>query len=231
MKRVLFALLLLPFGLSLSAQSKQDSVKPTEDDAIVKVIIKNNDNKSVAGDVVTIMSKLTETTYSGITDTSGVYKAIVLNGERYTIKYRIFDKDVLYREIDLPKLSGYVEYPVLIKYDLPKDYVLSDVNFDAGKSTIRSSSFTSLDKLALFLKNKQYLHFEISGHTDNSGDIKVSQKLSEERAKAVKTYLVSKGVSADEIQTAGYGKTKPIADNATPVGKHKNNRVEITLVK
>jgi len=73
------------------------------------------------------------------------------------------------------------------------------------------------------------LKLKIEGHTDNAGNDDANMKLSEDRAEAVKTYLVSKGISADRITAEGFGETMPIADNGTAAGRTKNRRVEIKV--
>jgi outer membrane protein OmpA-like peptidoglycan-associated protein len=73
------------------------------------------------------------------------------------------------------------------------------------------------------------MKIKIEGHTDNAGDDDKNMKLSEDRAAAVKTYLVSKGVSEDRITSEGFGETMPIADNNTAAGKTKNRRVELKV--
>jgi OOP family OmpA-OmpF porin len=70
---------------------------------------------------------------------------------------------------------------------------------------------------------------KLSGHTDNQGDATKNLMLSEKRAKAVKKFLVSKGVKADKVIAEWFGQTVPIADNTTPEGRQKNRRVEMKV--
>lgn len=101
------------------------------------------------------------------------------------------------------------------------------INFDIGKSTIKSESQKIVDELYAMLKNNPTLKIQIDGHTDNVGSAVSNKTLSEQRATNVKTALVNKGISADRIKTAGYGQDKPVANNSTEDGKAKNRRVEI----
>jgi outer membrane protein OmpA-like peptidoglycan-associated protein len=73
------------------------------------------------------------------------------------------------------------------------------------------------------------LKIGVYGHTDNIGSNAVNMPLSEQRAEAVKTYLLQKGLKEDRIEAKGFGATKPIADNSTQIGRSKNRRVEIVL--
>ncbi|MCF8299209.1 MAG: DUF5723 family protein [Saprospiraceae bacterium] len=105
-----------------------------------------------------------------------------------------------------------------------------NLEFTSGKSIIKSSSFASLDELAeLFMKKPEW-QLLIEGHTDNVGRPASNMSLSQNRANAVKTYLISKGVKAETMTVKWYGETKPIADNETPEGRQKNRRVEMTVI-
>jgi outer membrane protein OmpA-like peptidoglycan-associated protein/tetratricopeptide (TPR) repeat protein len=88
--------------------------------------------------------------------------------------------------------------------------LLANVFFDLGKSTLRPESFVELNKLFDFLVNNPTLSIEIGGHTDTRGDDKDNLKLSNDRAKAVYDYVISKGIVAKRISYKGYGETKPV---------------------
>ncbi len=108
---------------------------------------------------------------------------------------------------------------------------LNNVFFDFNKATLRKESFPELNRLANFLKKNPNIKIEISGHTDNIGSDEYNQKLSEQRAKAVKNYLVSKGCDPQQMIVVGYGSSKPIASNKTEQGRQKNRRVEFRIIK
>jgi len=105
----------------------------------------------------------------------------------------------------------------------------NSVNFDLGKSTLTSTAKTNLDKLVPVFNEYPDTDIQIVGHTDSSGSDELNQKLSEQRAASVKTYLSGKGIKAGRIVTAGRGETEPIADNATKDGMAKNRRVEFAI--
>lgn len=106
-----------------------------------------------------------------------------------------------------------------------------NLEFESGKDIIRTSSYASLDTLADLLLKKPEWQLKISGHTDNVGKAPANMKLSEKRAKAVKAYLVKKGVPEDRLITEWYGQTRPIAPNTTPEGRQKNRRVEMLILE
>ncbi len=105
---------------------------------------------------------------------------------------------------------------------------IQNLEFDFGKATIKERSLSSLDRVADILTSKNF-SLKLSGHTDNVGSAEGNLKLSKERAESVKQYLVSKGANPSRIEATGYGKTQPIASNATEAGRQKNRRVEFTL--
>lgn len=105
------------------------------------------------------------------------------------------------------------------------------LEFASAKDIIKAVSFPSLNDLAKLLQNhKGDWKLKLSGHTDNQGDAAKNMLLSEKRSKAVKAYLVKKGVPADNILTEWFGQTMPIADNATEAGRQKNRRVEMKII-
>ena len=109
--------------------------------------------------------------------------------------------------------------------------VFSNLQFETGKSIIKSSSFESLDKLVELLKKKSNFKLQIDGHTDNVGKPASNLTLSKNRANAAKKYLTDRGIDATRITTNGYGHKKPVASNATVDGRAKNRRVEFTIVQ
>ncbi|QAA82324.1 OmpA family protein [Aequorivita sp. H23M31] len=103
--------------------------------------------------------------------------------------------------------------------------------FDLGKSTIRPESYAVLQKIVDVMKEYPNAKFEVEGHTDSSGSLKLNERLSKERAAAVKDYLVTIGMDASRLTSEGYGPSRPIASNKTAAGRQQNRRVEISLKK
>ena len=79
------------------------------------------------------------------------------------------------------------------------------------------------------MKEDETLMIDIDGHTDAQGSDESNQVLSDNRAGAVKNYLVGKGITETRLKSAGYGETKPVADNTTAAGRAKNRRTEMTV--
>lgn len=106
---------------------------------------------------------------------------------------------------------------------------MSDVLFDLNKATLRPGARERLARVAGIVLAYPDLKLQIEGHTDSTGSEEYNQKLSEQRAQSVRDYLVSQGVSADNIMSQGYGELKPLTTNATAAGRQQNRRVELVV--
>jgi OOP family OmpA-OmpF porin len=101
------------------------------------------------------------------------------------------------------------------------------INFDTGKATIRPDSKLIVDQIVQMMKANPDLDLSVEGHTDNVGDAKANQVLSENRAKAVVAAIVAQGIDTKRLSTAGFGQDRPVADNSSEEGRAKNRRVEL----
>ncbi len=105
----------------------------------------------------------------------------------------------------------------------------SDVLFDVNSYALKPGGYDELQRVAQVLNNYPQTNILIAGHTDSTGSEAYNQKLSEQRAMAVKNMLVGYGVSAMRLTTIGFGEAKPIASNVTESGRQLNRRVAITI--
>ena len=108
--------------------------------------------------------------------------------------------------------------------------VQRDVVFNSGNATLSDGSRSTLDRVASVIKLYPDLQVEVEGHTDNVGRDSVNEKLSRERALAVKNYLVGRAVEAGRLVAVGYGPRMPIASNESPEGRKNNRRVHFNVV-
>ena len=104
--------------------------------------------------------------------------------------------------------------------------VTHDINFATGSAEITLASGAEINRIAGILSGNSS-HYEIAGHTDNTGTPAKNMTLSQQRAESVKAALVSAGIDASRLTTKGYGDTKPLSPNTTPEGKANNRRVEL----
>lgn len=101
------------------------------------------------------------------------------------------------------------------------------INFDTDKATLKPDGNELVMEIVKVLNNEPSLKVGINGHTDNSGNKVHNQKLSENRAQAVKDEIVKAGINADRLTARGHGQDDPIADNSSEDGRSKNRRVEL----
>jgi OOP family OmpA-OmpF porin len=150
------------------------------------------------------------------------------------------------------KAYYYIDHVQLIRIDQPKEiekpkaviqeiqseestfklnsvYTLKSVQFDFDKATLINKTTQELDKLANFLLKNPTLKITINGHTDYLGKAAYNQKLSEQRAKSVADYLITKGISKNRITSKGFGESQPIDPNEPEDAQAKNRRVEFML--
>lgn len=164
---------------------------------------------------------------------TGEYKIILPVGHKYNIKIEslgyiysneIFDagKITEFRETEKIFESVPIEEGTIVK--------LNNIYFELSRSDLKPESYPELDKVVSFLFENPGLKIEIGGHTDNTGNDKINDTLSENRAKTVRNYIVSHGIQPDRIEYKGYGSRKPVASNDTPEGWALNRRVEFTVL-
>lgn len=153
-----------------------------------------------------------------INDNKEVWVYVQMSGEGEGYDMVIAEKEAMNQDIEANEMFDKLN---------SGDALTLYINFETGRSAIKSESQNIIDELHKMLTGNPTLKIVVEGHTDNVGNAASNKILSEQRATSVKTALVSKGISGDRIQTAGFGQDKPIADNTTDDGKAKNRRVEI----
>ena len=115
-----------------------------------------------------------------------------------------------------------------------RTYVLQHLLFPTNEYAIKSLSKTSvavIDRLLDSLNANPKMKIEIAGHTDNSGDDQANMLLSQNRAEAIKSYLIQKGIKTDRLYAKGYGETEPVASNDTSEGRAFNRRTEVKIIE
>ena len=132
-------------------------------------------------------------------------------------------------------LGGYDVYVFdLDEVDAPdlvdmKRFIMRNINFEFDSAILSESSYTEIDSLVVFMKENPSINIEISGYTDNSGSDEHNMTLSLERAAAVMTALLERGVSVKRINAVGYGASRPLVPNDNEKNKALNRRVEIRV--
>lgn len=120
--------------------------------------------------------------------------------------------------------------PTVVPTTPGESIVLKGVNFESGSAKLTRDSLFVLNNVADQLKSGK-VKVEVSGHTDTSGAAAINRALSQRRAEVVMSYLVAKGVPAENLSAKGYGPDKPVADNKTATGRAQNRRVELKVME
>lgn len=120
---------------------------------------------------------------------------------------------------------------VLVTTETPRGLVvdLNDVLFDTGKYTLKQNTQVSLAKIATIIQLYPSIKVQVEGYTDSTGSPATNQKLSENRAIAVRDFLAGNGVPADNLTAQGYGATNFVADNGAAAGRAQNRRVDLIV--
>lgn len=213
-------------GLNSSVFAQVDS-----DKVLINTTVVDFKQKVRPGETIMFVNTKTGEVFTKISDKEGKCFFVLIKGNEYLIKYKNFGKDVDYQKVQIPDVARLKELKVLVKFQPATAYTLDNVLFETGKANLKNTSFKAIDELAAAMTAKSTMEIEIAGHTDNVGDKDANLKLSQERAEAVRAYLIKKGIDASRITAKGYGDTKPVADNSTDTGKQQNRRTEVRITK
>ena len=139
------------------------------------------------------------------------------------------EKPVVIQE--LPKMEERQITRIFLEKLQGKIILAEKIIFEMGTAKILPISYSIIEELAEFLKRHPNLRIRIESHTDPIGTPEQELKLTEDRSSAVKEFLVSKGISANRLETKGYGSQRPVASNDTPEGRSRNRRVEFIVLE
>ena len=188
MKNFIFLLLLS----SLLISRAQDSTSKV-DAALIDVTVTDFDGQTKAGETIIFEGVDSKKLIEGISDDMGKLQVSLLGGDTYLIKIKGIGESTDYNKITIPALppgQTHAKNILAIQFESPKLFTLNNIYFDSGKSTLKESSKKELQDLLDYMTLKKDLEIEISGHTDNVGEETDNLTLSENRAKAVKSYLI-----------------------------------------
>ncbi len=170
---------------------------------------------------------------TSISNDSGYYKASLPEGKAYGVEIvaqdYLFFLDFVDISAEDPDDEIIRDFP-LEKVEVGATVVLENIFFETGKATLKPESYPQLEQVVKFMDSNPTLRMEISGHTDNTGSLRVNTRLSQQRAESVVEYLVEHGIDADRLDAMGYAFSQPIAPNDTPEGRARNRRVEFKIL-
>lgn len=165
---------------------------------------------------------------------TGKYLVVLPAGKTYSVsanKEGFFFHSELF---DVPKESKFqtIKKDIELKpIEKGAKIVINNIFFETGKATLSPQSNVELEKAVDLLKTNPTMTIEVGGHTDNVGDDAYNMKLSHDRSKSVREYLVKAGIASERVQAKGYGESNPIATNDTEDGRKANRRTEFVILE
>jgi OmpA-OmpF porin, OOP family len=174
---------------------------------------------------------------NGISNPSdGAFKIVLPYDKNYSIRATADHYFAISENLDLDSLikAGYKEVHkdlYLVPIEVGQVVRLNNVFFDFDKWDLRPESFIELNRVVKLLAENPSIEIEMSAHTDSRGSDEYNFKLSDNRARSVMEYIISKGIDQSRITSHGYGETKPVATNDTDEGRQLNRRVEFKILK
>ncbi len=227
-----------------SSRPKQGTLKATNTDAAIRFfVVDKQKGDPIKGIVISLTSPDGKKYYTEETNDDGFAEVLVPIGKSYDLVYLSLGRrngvSAKVKVADKPRLNlkltmryKRVDYPNAAVKDAPEPHlVLKGVEFETGSATLTAESHLQLDTVVEYMTYKKSSRIEISGHTDNVGKKKANKKLSQQRADAVRAYLIAQGIDGSRITAVGYGDEKPIASNKTAEGRQKNRRIEATEIE
>ena len=205
-----------------------------QDTAMLKVHVQAEDLSPLTGEQIIFEAQNGSYSVKGVSDADGLVTVALLGGQKYNIMLKAVGEAKNFNTIEIPALEPNTAYGVnemTITVYPPKNFTLDNVLFETGKSILKTSSKAELNELVEYLSLKEDLRILISGHTDNVGDAEKNMLLSQDRALAVKKYLVANGINAARLETAGFGDRQPVADNNTAEGRKLNRRTAVSIIE
>jgi outer membrane protein OmpA-like peptidoglycan-associated protein len=211
--------------------AKASKIVPTKTEAALKFFVVDKEKGPVKGVVIRLTTPEGTRYHTDETNEEGYAEILVPVGQKYQVTYLSLGLergDIVATETVSNEPRQNIKLTLRYKaLPAPPPFVLTGVNFDTGKATIRPDSLSRLVVVVEFMKLKKSARVEISGHTDNAGNPRTNKTLSAKRAAACRTYLVSRGIDASRITAVGHGAERPIAPNDTDENRQKNRRIEV----
>lgn len=164
---------------------------------------------------------------------TGHYLVVLPAGRKYSVSANKESFFFYSNRFDVPLEAKFSE----IRMNIPlkpiekgAKVVINNIFFETGKSTLSPESRLELEKAIALMKQNPTMVIEVGGHTDSVGDDAMNMKLSHDRARSVRDYLIAGGIAPERVQAKGYGELNPIASNDTEEGRKANRRTEFVIL-
>jgi outer membrane protein OmpA-like peptidoglycan-associated protein len=220
-------------GLDLYSFEMREDIRPAQTLWVRGRVFDKKTNKGLPSSVILTDLSSGSAISNLQTDETGNYLITLPKGKDYA--FNVNRRGYLFysENFSLSKEQGDTAYHIdipLQPIEANAAIVLKNIFFDPNQYEIKPESGAELNAVVQLMKDNPGLHIQINGHTDNSGKAADNKTLSENRAKAVTNYLIAKGIAQGRLTFKGFGDTQPVADNASPEGRARNRRTELSVV-
>lgn len=221
---------------------RPSEIEATETETAMRLFVVDPETGPIEGIVIKMTAPDGEEYYTRETDSQGYGEVLVPAGQRYEMEYLSLGRRNTTANVEVPGRPNqnlrltlrYRRYrgspggsPASVEGEAePSRFVLEGVYFDSGRATVKDESHARLDRIVEYMTHKPSVRIRVAGHTDNVGNARANQRLSERRAQAVREYLVSHDIDGDRIEAVGHGDEEPVASNDTEEGREQNRRIE-----
>jgi outer membrane protein OmpA-like peptidoglycan-associated protein len=227
----------------------ESAIQATATEAAMRLFVVDPDAGALPGIVIKLTAPDGRAYYTGETDSQGYAEVLVPAGQRYDLEYLSLGRRTTTAHVDVPSgprqdirltLRYRQHRPAAHRLDAappepsappapepePEGLVLEGILFESGSATLDPESNPRLDRVVEYMTHRASARIRIEGHTDNVGNPAANRTLSEQRAQAVRAYLVSHGIDGSRVEAVGLGDAQPIASNDTEEGRAQNRRIE-----
>lgn len=213
-----------------TSRPNQGTLKATATEAAVRLfVVDKGENTPIEGAAISLTAPDGKKYYAEETTAEGFTEVLLPIGQTYDLVYLSLggrhDVTAKVEVANKPNLN----LKLTMRYQTdkyPKGLVLDSIEFASGKAELIGESAKRLDVVVEYMTHKKSVKIEIGGYTDNVGDKAKNKALSQKRADACRTYLISKGIDGARIKAVGYGDANPVAPNDTSEGRQQNRRIE-----
>jgi OOP family OmpA-OmpF porin len=222
-------------GTDIVRMKLKDEIKPKPVVLVTGRVLNQKTNKPLAASIS--YQLLPEGGEAGIAHSNpadGSYKIVLSYGKNYGFLAKADSFLAVSDNLDLSTVAEYKEITrdlYLVPVEVGEVLRLNNIFFDLAKASLRDESIPELSRLLKYMQDNPVMEIELAGHTDNIGTDEANLHLSQERANAVKTYLLSKGIADTRVSAKGFGESKPVASNDTEEGRQLNRRLEFSILK
>jgi outer membrane protein OmpA-like peptidoglycan-associated protein len=220
-------------GLDLYTFELRDDIRPASTLWVKGKVFDRSTRKGLPSSVILTDLSTRQVISNLQTDETGNYLITLPKGKDYAFNVNRKGYLLFSENFSLSREQGDTAFNIdipLQPIEANAAIVLKNIFFDPNKYELKPQSQVELDEVVQMMKDNPTVNIQINGHTDNSGNASDNKVLSENRARAVTSYLVTKGIAASRLSSKGWGDTQPVAGNATPEGRAQNRRTELKVI-